>query len=231
MDAAVKGEACRCMLLRDADYLLVITEEKSVYLESSFVAMLIVGVYLILASCGMIYMLAEVMKEKYEKEKLLYTSMTDELTRCGNRHAYETDIAKLDLQDAWAYLSLDVNGLKPVNDTRGHAAGDELICAAAETMKRSFADVGRVYRIGGDEFVVIVTGELEALDARLQDFDAEVARWQGELVDRMSIAWGYVLSTERPWESVHEISKAADIRMYERKAYFYRESGLDRRKS
>ena len=177
------------------------------------------------------HLLAEVMKEKYEKEKLLYTSMTDELTRCGNRHAYETDIAKLDLQDAWAYLSLDVNGLKQVNDTRGHAAGDELICAAAEAMKRSFADVGRVYRIGGDEFVVIVTGELGALDARLQDFDADVVRWRGELVDTMRIAWGYVLSTERSWESVHEISKAADKRMYERKAYFYRESGTDRRKS
>ena len=226
LDASVKGVACRCMLQQDADYLVVITEEKSVYLESSFVAMLIVGVYLILASCGMVYMLAEVMKEK-----LLYTSMTDALTRCGNRHAYETDIAKLDLQEAWAYLSLDVNGLKQVNDTRGHAAGDELICAAAEAMKRSFADVGRVYRIGGDEFVVIVTGELEALDTRLQDFDADVAHWQGELVDRMSIAWGYVLSTERPWESVHEISKAADKRMYERKACFYRESGVDRRKS
>ena len=219
------------MLQKDAKYLVVITEEKAVYLESSFVAMLIVGVYLILASCGMIYMLAEVMKEKYEKEKLLYTSMTDELTRCGNRHAYETDIAKLDLQAAWAYLSMDVNGLKQVNDTRGHAAGDELICAAAETMKHSFADIGRVYRIGGDEFVVIVTGELEALDARLQDFDVDVAHWQGALVDSMSIAWGYVLSTEHPWESVHEISKAADIRMYERKAYFYRESGVDRRKS
>lgn len=230
-DAVVKEKHCRCMLQQDANYLVAITEEKAVYLESSFVAMLIVGVYLILASCGMVYMLAEVMKEKYEKEKLLYTSMTDELTRCGNRHAYETDIAKLALQDAWAYLSLDVNGLKQVNDTRGHAAGDELICAAAEAMKRCFASVGRVYRIGGDEFVVIVTGELEALDTRLQDFDADVAHWQGELVDRMSIAWGYVLSTERPWESVHEISKAADIRMYERKAYFYRESGVDRRKS
>ena len=231
MDGTVKGKACRCMLQRNADYLVVITEEKSVYFESNFVAMLIVGVYLILASSGMIYMLSKVMKEKYEKERLLYTSITDELTRCGNRHAYETDIAKLDLQAAWAYLSMDVNGLKLVNDTCGHAAGDELICAAAETMKRRFADVGRVYRIGGDEFVVIVTGELEALDARLQDFDVDVAHWKGELVDTMSIAWGYVLSTEQAWESVHEISKAADKRMYERKAYFYRESGMNRRKS
>ena len=79
--------------------------------------------------------------------------------------------------------------------------------------------------------VIVVALMLEALDARLQDFDVDVAHWQGELVDTMSIAWGYVLSTEQAWESVHEISKAADKRMYERKAYFYRESGVDRRKS
>lgn len=67
MDAVVKGEDCRCMLQKDAKYLVVITEEKAVYLESSFVAMLIVGVYLILASCGMIYMLAEVMKRSTKR--------------------------------------------------------------------------------------------------------------------------------------------------------------------
>ena len=171
------------------------------------------------------------MKEKYEKEKLRYISMTDELTRCGNRHAYETDIAELDLHAAWAYLSMDVNGLKQVNDTRGHAAGDELICAAAEAMKRSFASCGRVYRIGGDEFVIIVTEKLAELDTRLEAFEADVAHWQGKLVASMSIACGYVLSTEQPWENVHEISKAADKRMYERKACYYRESGADRRRS
>ncbi len=230
MGANVNAKRCRCMLQRDANYLVVITEEKAVHLESSFIAMLIVGVYLILASCCMVYMLAEVMKEKYEKEKLRYISMTDELTHCGNRHAYETDIAKLDLHAAWAYLSMDVNGLKQVNDTRGHAAGDELICAAAEAMKRSFASCGRVYRIGGDEFVIIVTEKLAELDTRLEAFEADVARWQGELVASMSIACGYVLSTEQPWENVHEISKAADKRMYERKACYYRESGADRRR-
>ena len=262
MGANVNAKRCRCMLQRDANYLVVITEEKAVHLESSFIAMLIVGVYnvfllILLVICFVpcwhslvgkqmvtgvlklpytvvfapfMYMLAEVMKEKYEKEKLRYISMTDELTHCGNRHAYETDIAKLDLHAAWAYLSMDVNGLKKVNDTRGHAAGDELICAAAEAMKRSFASCGRVYRIGGDEFVIIVTEKLAELDTRLEAFEADVARWQGELVASMSIACGYVLSTEQPWENVHEISKAADKRMYERKACYYRESGADRRR-
>ena len=97
-------------------------------------------------------------------------------------------------------------------------------------MKRNFASCGRVYRIGGDEFVIIVTEKLAELDTRLEAFEADVARWQGELVASMSIACGYVLSTEQPWENVHEISKAADKRMYERKACYYRESGADRRR-
>ena len=54
MGANVNAKRCRCMLQRDANYLVVITEEKAVHLESSFIAMLIVGVYLILASCGMV---------------------------------------------------------------------------------------------------------------------------------------------------------------------------------
>ena len=75
------------------------------------------------------------------------------------------------------------------------------------------------------------TEKLTELDTRLEAFEADVARWQGELVASMSIACGYVLSTEQPWENVHEISKAADKRMYERKACYYRESGADRRRS
>ena len=72
------------------------------------------------------------MKEKYEKEKLLYTSNTDELTSCYNRHAYETGMHQLDLNQEWIYLSLDLNGLKHANDTLGHAAGDESCCRLYE---------------------------------------------------------------------------------------------------
>ncbi|MFR3283861.1 MAG: diguanylate cyclase domain-containing protein [Clostridium fessum] len=48
-------------------------------------------------------------------------------------------------------------GWKRVNDTYGHVAGDELIRAAADCMKNSFNEYGKVYRIGGDEFAVIIT--------------------------------------------------------------------------
>ena len=59
----------------------------------------------------MVYMLSKVMKEKYEKEKFRYTSNTDELTRCYNRHAYEEDMISLDLDKEWVYVSMDLNGL------------------------------------------------------------------------------------------------------------------------
>ena len=71
------------------------------------------------------------------------TSNTDELTRCYNRHAYEEDINSLDLDKEWVYVSMDLNGLKRANDSFGHAAGDELIRAAADCMKNSFSENGK----------------------------------------------------------------------------------------
>jgi len=193
------------------------------------VALLVVGIYLILASCCMAYMFSKIMKEKYEKEKLLYTSNTDELTGCLNRHAYETDINKLTLKKEWIYISLDLNSLKHVNDTYGHVAGDEMICAAVACMKASFGEFGRVYRIGGDEFAVIITQKPDELDAMKNEFDSSVAGWRGRLVDSMTISYGCVSSLEEDWEFVHDIAKEADRRMYASKARYYSDSGIDRR--
>ena len=135
----------RCVEKQDGAYIVAVMVEDSYYLQGSLFAILIVGIYLTLASCCMVYMLSKVMKEKYEKEKFRYTSNTDELTRCYNRHAYEEDINKLDLTKEWVYVSMDINGLKNANDSFGHAAGDELIRAVADCMKNSFSEHGKVY--------------------------------------------------------------------------------------
>ena len=227
---SVDGIGCRCVIRRDDKYIVAVTIERSFYMTNSVVAMLVVGIYLILASCCMVYMFSKIMKEKYEKEKLLYTSNTDELTGCLNRHAYETDINKLDLKKEWIYISLDLNSLKHVNDTYGHAAGDEMICAAAACMKTGFGEFARVYRIGGDEFTVIVTQKPDELDAMTKHFDSSVAKWKGEIVDSMTISYGCVSSLEEEWENVYDIAKEADRRMYASKAYYYSDSGIDRRK-
>lgn len=227
---SVNDSGCRCIIRRGDKYIVAVTIDKSFYMTNSVVALLVVGIYLILASCCIMYMFSKIMKEKYEKEKLLYISNTDALTGCLNRHAYETDINKLDLKKEWIYISLDLNSLKHISDTYGHDVGDEMICAAAACMTASFGEFGRVYRIGGDEFVVIVTQKPDELDAMTNHFDSSVAEWKGKIVDSMTISYGCVRSLEEDWELVHDIEKEADRRMYASKARYYSDSGIDRRK-
>lgn len=117
----IGGKRCKCLLSQYDDYIVAVTIDSSFYRQGNIFAVLIVGVYLVLASCCMFYMLSRVMKEKYEKEKLLYISNTDELTRCFNRHAYEERINNLDLREEWIYISMDLNNLKHTNDSLGHA--------------------------------------------------------------------------------------------------------------
>ena len=88
------GSHCRCIIRQDDKYIVAVTVEDSFYLQGSIIAICIVGAYMVLASCCITYTFSKIAKEKLEKEKLIYTSNTDELTRCLNRHAYENDINK-----------------------------------------------------------------------------------------------------------------------------------------
>lgn len=227
--ATINGKNERCMLRQHGSFIVAVTMENTFYHEGNTIAIIIVGVYLAIASCCMIFLLSKFMKEKYEKEKLLYTSNTDELTSCYNRHAYEKDIHALDLNQEWIYLSLDLNGLKHANDTYGHAAGDELIKAAADCMKEVFYKYGKVYRVGGDEFVVLLDKHVNDFNTLIQSFETKVDHWHGELVTSMGISYGVVFSKEKTWQSVEEVSKIADNRMYKSKWLYYQKNGMDRR--
>jgi len=98
--------------------------------------------------------------DNYRKEiSLLRQAMKDGLTDLYNRRAYEkdlTELSKVSLTSDLVYISMDVNGLKVINDTLGHVAGDELILGSSECMRNVFKPYGKVYRIGGDEFVAIL---------------------------------------------------------------------------
>lgn len=170
---------------------------------------------------SVIFAVRSIEYEKRKEEQLLRSSTTDELTRCYNRRAYEQDIKKLTADKKFLYLTADVNGLKAVNDRLGHAAGDELLCSVAGCMKQSFEDYGKVYRIGGDEFVAILFTDEEQFGIIKQNFDLLVDNWSGDTVPHMSVSCGAVWSDERQWESVREIAKLADQRMYEKKAKHY----------
>ena len=214
---------------KHGDYIVAVCMSKSMNAQINIVAILIVGIYLTLASCLLVLMLSRVLKEKYEKEKYIYTSNTDGLTKCFNRRAYDVDMENLDLSSEWAYISLDLNGLKKANDTLGHSAGDELICAAANCMKFAFASYGKIYRIGGDEFVALLTQSVTDLESILQVFDSSIQDWHGKYSNSISVSYGVVKSSEQDFDSIHSVSKLADERMYKSKYEYYNMSGNDRR--
>lgn len=215
---------------KHGDYIVAVCMLESMNAQTNIVAILIVGIYLTLASCLLVFMLSRVLKEKYEKEKYMYTSNTDELTKCFNRRAYDSDMEKLDLNTEWVYISLDLNGLKKANDTLGHSAGDELICAAANCMKFAFASYGKIYRIGGDEFVALIQESVSNIDSILQVFDTTIRDWHGKYSNSISVSYGVVKSSEQDFDSIHSVSKLADERMYKSKSEYYNISGNNRRR-
>lgn len=167
-----------------------------------------------------------------EHEALLYGKANlDELTRLCNRAAYEDEIKRLEKfpNDTLVYASIDLNGLKVTNDTLGHAAGDELICGAADCLRATFGKYGKVFRIGGDEYSAIFFADENMLQNLKADLEAVTDKWEGQFSKSLTLSVGYVTKKECPDLSIIEMSKIADKRMYDAKALYYANKGVDRR--
>ena len=172
-------------------------------------------------------------QEKRKVEKWMKRSNTDELTGFANRHAYEADLKELEagtIDDDFVYVSVDVNGLKATNDSFGHVAGDELLMGAASCLKKCFAAYGKLYRIGGDEFVALIYVDKDRLEKLQKEIEERTQKWAGEMVHDLTISCGYVTRAEDKERSVREMAILADHRMYEAKNEYYRRAGIDRRK-
>lgn len=169
-------------------------------------------------------------EEKKREEGLIRIAMTDELTRLYNRRSYEEDLAQYRSrppEEDFVVLSADVNGLKKVNDTLGHAAGDELIKGAADCLVLGIGSAGKVYRTGGDEFMAILhTADPEAV---CEGIKKQAAGWRGRFSGEMSVSLGYAAHSQFPTLDIDELEKKADEEMYQAKASHYREKGVDRR--
>lgn len=171
-------------------------------------------------------------KIKRKEESLIYKSNTDELTGAYNRRAYEeaiADIEKNGMKDDFIYFSIDINELKVVNDSIGHNAGDELICGSYSCLIRTIGTYGKVYRTGGDEFIVLANIGKEHLNDALIALDTTTENWSGDLVESLSLSYGFVTRDEALDKSVHDIAILADKRMYEEKNSYYQKKGIDRR--
>ncbi|MDE5966204.1 MAG: diguanylate cyclase [Lachnospiraceae bacterium] len=157
-------------------------------------------------------------KNTYKSELLSRLAYHDGLTDLLNRTSYKEDLARLEqTRECRLAAVFDVNDLKVMNDTFGHAKGDELIVTVAAEIQKAFSDVGSCYRIGGDEFVFLSNAQCtedsfsEHL-ARLWDSVKEISKQREYSI---KIACGYSLWEEQ--ESLKQVIDEADNRMYEEK--------------
>lgn len=153
------------------------------------------------------------------QSEMLYMSEHDILTDAGNRKAFNSKIGMLEGMDISVGICfVDINGLKSVNDEMGHEAGDNAIKEAAEAITSIFKKK-YCYRIGGDEFVVVMPQVSE------ETFAQHVERLRKKS-KKISMAIGSVWSEK--CLDVEELVNIADKNMYADKTEFY--SKNDRRK-
>lgn len=125
-----------------------------------------------------------------------------------------------------AYIVMDINNLKEVNDRYGHYEGDRLIQAAASCILDVFGPLGKGYRIGGDEFVVILENSTaEEVEKALEAFQQRVQKENGQKETHcLSIAAGYALWKQES-DTAEELFRRADADMYVRKQKMKLERG------
>ena len=130
--------------------------------------------------------------------------------------------------DDYCIMSIDLNGLKDVNDKFGHPAGDRYIKEFAKVLSNTFEEDDFYARIGGDEFLVVLR------DAALRDIDGLIGRMNSALnvmnalypEYKRSVSTGFAFRHECVENNSHEVYLLADQRMYENKRRMHQELGI-----
>ena len=171
-------------------------------------------------------------ENKRQMDEQVRISMTDELTGVYNRRCFDTDIEQYrekEPEENFVLFSVDVNGLKETNDTRGHLAGDELLIATADCLTKVIGMIGKVYRTGGDEFLAIAG--TDAPEEILEEINRLSAAWHGKYEEKLSLSIGYASHREHPEADIQSLENLADQMMYREKDRYYSTPGLDRRRT
>lgn len=153
-------------------------------------------------------------------------SNTDYLTQLKNRNAYDVVLSNIDArncQQDMGIIMVDLNNLKKVNDTDGHEMGDQYLQAAADTLRRAIGEQGVVYRIGGDEFAIIVEYAYEKkLEQLAYDIGCDYAIHRLQCSIPTSLAVGFALFDPRE-TTIRNTMKRADTDMYANKRTMHQE--------
>ena len=171
--------------------------------------------------------------QRQEHASLSHLAYADGLTNLPNRAKADKMMEDLDKTELdYCIISVDLNGLKYVNDKFGHPSGDKYIQDFAKVLTTTFDEAGFCARIGGDEFLVILEDSTE------KDIDALLGKMTSALnvlnalysEYHRSVATGYAFRHECSENATsHEVYLLADQRMYEQKRRMHEELGIHAR--
>lgn len=179
-----------------------------------------VGIFLMLTAVIVYWIVSSLQKSAEINKNLKTIAHYDALTGTMNRNSYHAALDALEAGECscLACLYIDANGLHELNNHLGHAAGDQMLKAVADVFRRHFSS-GQIYRIGGDEFVVLCQDRQEITH------EAQLAR---EELRRM----GYEVSVGIAWREKHmeikDVVNAAEDEMQRDKQRYYQENGQER---
>ena len=155
-------------------------------------------------------------------ERLTTLSSIDMLTGIMNRNIMNNRVdrviaGKEVLETPFAIIFADMNGLKHLNDTQGHQAGDTMLKEAAMLLSDVFYDA-EVYRVGGDEFMVIACKmDPDTVQKRVAELMEKANK-----TETVRFAIGISYSKDEP--DILKAMRAADKKMYEDKKHFYEDN-------
>lgn len=164
--------------------------------------------------------LLDITDRKRAEEKLRHLSQHDPLTGLYNRASFEEAMRRLESGGHYpaGIILCDVDGLKLVNDSLGHEAGDRVLKEAAGTIRKCFRDIDMVARIGGDEFAVLLPGSSpDIVEKAAHRIKKAMARHnETDRNSLLSLSVGFAVRTG-PGASMAELFKEADNNMYKEK--------------
>lgn len=163
---------------------------------------------------------ASLMKMGTQANLYQQLAYTDQMTGMNNRSCFNLDFEQLShLPKDVAVIDCDLNNLKYTNDTFGHSAGDRYIKNCANIISEIFSGIGKCYRVGGDEFVILVQNasriDLTYYLAMLESSVDACNRENKGL--RMQIAYGCAIYSDAEDSTLEDTYNRADKIMYEDK--------------
>ncbi|MGL5978756.1 MAG: GGDEF domain-containing protein [Erysipelotrichaceae bacterium] len=189
--------------------------------DTSRLSLLGILIVIVFAAMDIIKTMISMYREQMKVEALTHLAYIDLLSGLQNRTSFQEYIEKNTiLQVPTAVFVLDANDLKRMNDEFGHQAGDQLIVSASLLLKEVFGQVGKVYRIGGDEFCVIVEDTSEQKITALEEMLLEKLAQTSLPTYHTPLSLAYGVAFSHQAIKIESLFQKADTNMYEhKKAY------------